>query len=54
MIRKSDINVYEGYSQVVANGYDRSSVYVTMDDGCRIAVDILRPMLDERIGKITA
>ena len=40
---KSDINVYEGYSQVVANGYDRSSVYVTVEDGSRIAVDILKP-----------
>ena len=43
---KSTINVYEGYSHEVANGYLRSSVYVPMDDGCRIAVDILRPTRD--------
>ena len=45
-MKKSDINVYQGYSDVVANGYQRSSVYVTVDDGCRIAVDILRPTMD--------
>ena len=43
---KSTINVYEGYSPTVANGYARSSVYVPVDDGCRIAIDILRPALD--------
>ena len=43
---QSTINVYEGYSPTVANGYARSSVYVPVDDGCRIAIDILRPALD--------
>ena len=43
---KSTINVYEGYSSEVANGYARSSVHVPVDDGCRIAVDILRPTCD--------
>ena len=43
---KSTINVYEGYSKEVANGYARSSVHVPVDDGCRIAVDILRPACD--------
>ena len=43
---KSTINVYEGYSKEVANGYARSSVHVPVDDGCRIAVDILRPTCD--------
>ncbi|MCY3772079.1 MAG: CocE/NonD family hydrolase [Gemmatimonadetes bacterium] len=43
---KSTINVYEGYSEEVANGYSRSSVHVPVDDGCRIAVDILQPTLD--------
>ena len=27
----------------IADGYDRESRYVTVDDGCRIAVDILHP-----------
>ncbi len=40
---KSDINVYEGYTEIVADGYERSSQYVTVEDGCRIAVDILKP-----------
>ena len=43
---KSDINVYEGYSEIVANGYDRSSEYVTVEDGCRIAVDVLKPTMN--------
>jgi len=29
---KSDINVYEGYTEVVADGYQRSSQYVSMED----------------------
>ena len=43
---RSTVNVYEGYAHEVANGYARSSVYVPVEDGCRIAVDILRPTLD--------
>ena len=27
----------------VADGYERESVYVAMQDGCRIAVDVLHP-----------
>ena len=27
----------------IADGYDRESRYVTVNDGCRIAVDILHP-----------
>ena len=27
----------------LADGYERESVYVEMQDGCRIAVDVLRP-----------
>ena len=27
----------------LADGYERESVYVAMQDGCRIAVDVLRP-----------
>ena len=39
----STINVYRGYSQEVADSYQRSSEYVSMEDGCRIAVDVLQP-----------
>ena len=41
--RQSLLGVYEGYTEVVADGYARESVYVTMRDGCRIAVDALHP-----------
>ncbi len=27
----------------LADGYERESVYVAMQDGCRIAVDVLHP-----------
>ena len=40
---RSMLGVYEGYTDVVADGYARESVYVTMPDGCRIAVDALHP-----------
>ena len=42
--RTSNINVYRGFSSDVADGYQRTSEYVTVEDGCRIAVDVLRPM----------
>ena len=34
---------YEGYSEPVYDGWQRSSVYVIVRDGTKIAVDILRP-----------
>ena len=37
---------YEGYSAPVYDGYERSSVYVPMRDGVRLAVDIFRPVKD--------
>lgn len=42
----SDLGRYEGFSEPVANGYSRSSQYVAVRDGCRHAVDILRPALN--------
>jgi putative CocE/NonD family hydrolase len=41
--QRSLLGVYEGFSDAVADGYSRESVYVTMRDGCRIAVDALHP-----------
>ena len=41
----SALNVYNGYTEVVADGYQRDSVYVEIDDGCRVAVDVLQPTL---------
>jgi len=37
---------YQGYSQAVFDGWQRTSQYVTVRDGTRIAVDILRPTKD--------
>jgi hypothetical protein len=34
---------YEGYSEPVYDGWQRSSVYVTVRDGTKIATDIFRP-----------
>ena len=47
--KRSMLGVYEGYTDVVADGYERESVYVTMSDGCRIAVDVLHPTKDGRV-----
>ena len=41
--KRSLLGVYEGYTDVVADGYARESVYLPMVDGCRIAIDILHP-----------
>ncbi len=34
---------YEGYSQVLFDGWQRTSQYLAMRDGTRIAIDVLRP-----------
>ncbi|MEM6416075.1 MAG: CocE/NonD family hydrolase [Pseudomonadota bacterium] len=44
--RVSEFGRYEGYSQPVYDEYIRSSVYVPMRDGVKIAVDIYRPAID--------
>jgi len=42
--RISRLGVYSGYDdEGLADGYDRESLYVTLEDGCRIAVDVLHP-----------
>ena len=38
--------VYRGYSLPIANGYQKSAIYVPVRDGCRLAVDIYRPTLN--------
>lgn len=43
---RSSIGVYRGYSDEVANGYSRSSVYVEATPGLRLAIDILQPTRD--------
>jgi len=40
---KSLMNPKEPLIPAVAEGYERESVYVEMQDGCRIAVDVLHP-----------
>ena len=41
--RVSSFGRYSGYSEVRYDGYQRTSRYVTMRDGVRLAIDILRP-----------
>src|SRR5438093_4660154 len=41
--RVSKPGVYEGYSKAEYDGYQRSSQYLTMRDGVRLAADLLRP-----------
>ncbi|OHB73506.1 MAG: hypothetical protein A2Z25_01835 [Planctomycetes bacterium RBG_16_55_9] len=47
--RVSEPGRYEGYSQPIYDGWQRSSVYVTVRDGTKIAVDILRPTRGGRL-----
>ena len=41
--KRSMLGVYEDFTDVVADGYERESRYLTMRDGCRIAIDALHP-----------
>jgi len=41
--RVSSPGHYEGYSTAQFDGYQRTSQYITMRDGVRLAIDILRP-----------
>ena len=41
--RVSQPGTYDGYSKPEYDGYQRTSQYLTMRDGIRLAVDILRP-----------
>lgn len=40
---------YSGYSEVLYDGYELSSQYVTVRDGTKLAVDVFRPTLDGEI-----
>ncbi|NIB38184.1 CocE/NonD family hydrolase [Pseudomaricurvus alkylphenolicus] len=46
MSKSSLIGTYSGYSNIETNGYVRTSEYVSVRDGTRIAVDILHPARD--------
>lgn len=39
----SNMTEYEGYSEAIYDGYKKTSEYMEMSDGCKIAVDIYRP-----------
>lgn len=39
----SNMGSYQGYSEPVYDGYQKTSEYIPMPDGCRLAVDIYRP-----------
>ena len=41
--KRSLLGVYQGFTKQVADGYERESLYLTMKDGCRIAIDVLHP-----------
>ncbi|HTG35609.1 MAG TPA: CocE/NonD family hydrolase [Thermoanaerobaculia bacterium] len=45
----SEFNRYSGYSQPVYDGWVRSSRYVTVRDGTRLAMDIFRPSLKGKV-----
>ena len=41
--QRSLLGVYDHFTEEVADGYERESRYLTMGDGCRIAIDVLHP-----------
>jgi len=42
----SRIGQYQGYSQALHDGYERRSLYLKLDDGTRLAYDLLLPTKD--------
>ena len=48
-LRISKPGQYEGYSEPLYDRWQRSSVYVTVRDGTRLAVDLFRPMRRGRV-----
>src|SRR5215217_3612362 len=47
----SSFGKYSGYSEPVYDGWVRSSRYVTVRDGTRLAVDIFRPALGGKVAE---
>ena len=45
----SNMSHYEGYSERCYNGYKKTSEYIAMSDGCKLAVDIYRPTIDGKL-----
>lgn len=45
----SNISEYSGYSEEIYDGYQLTSQYITMDDGCKLAIDIYRPTLHGKL-----
>jgi putative CocE/NonD family hydrolase len=48
-VQFSEFGKYKGYSEEKYDGWKRNSQYVTMRDGVKIAVDIIRPAQDGEI-----
>ena len=42
----SEFGKYEGYSEPIYEEWIRSSIYVPMRDGVKLALDIIRPAVD--------
>ncbi len=49
VMRVSEPGRYEGYSPVLYDGWELSSQYVSVRDGTRLAVDVIRPTLDGEV-----
>ena len=49
--RVSRFGEYKGYSEAPYDSYVRSSQYLTMRDGIKIAIDILRPTKDGKVAE---
>ena len=47
--KRSMLGVYDGFTEQVANGYERESLYLAMKDGCRIAIDVLHPTINGQV-----
>ena len=43
----SQFGQYQGYSEAIYDGYQRSSHYLTLEDGTRLAYDLYLPTQDD-------
>lgn len=47
--RLSEFGKYQGFSEEKYDSWERTSIYVTMRDSVKIAIDIIRPSLDGKV-----
>jgi len=48
-LKVSEFGKYEGYSEEMYDSWERNSKYIKMNDGVKLAMDIIRPIQNDRV-----